>query len=34
MAAGTFAATVNDLCERCSVRGSCPAVADGRPVTS
>jgi len=34
MAADTFVATVNDLCERCSVRGSCPAVADGRTVTS
>ena len=34
MAGETFAATVNDLCERCSVRGSCPAVADGRTVTS
>jgi superfamily I DNA/RNA helicase len=34
MAGDTFAATVNDLCERCPLRGSCPAVADGRTVVS
>jgi RecB family exonuclease len=33
MRGGEFTATVNQLCERCPVRGSCPAVEAGRPVT-
>jgi RecB family exonuclease len=33
MAAADFAATVNDLCDRCPVRASCPAQSDGRAVT-
>lgn len=32
MAASTFTATINDFCNRCAVRGSCPIQSDGRAV--
>jgi RecB family exonuclease len=34
MAQPHFVATVNDLCDRCPVRTSCPARPEGRQVTS
>ncbi len=34
MAGHEFAASVNDLCDRCPVRTSCPARSEGRRVTS
>ncbi|WP_369853655.1 ATP-dependent helicase [Angustibacter sp. Root456] len=34
MAQHQFVATVNDLCDRCPVRSSCPARPEGRQVTS
>ncbi len=34
MRGSSFTATANPLCERCVVRGSCPAVEAGRTVTS
>lgn len=33
MAGREFPATVNDLCSRCSLRGCCPAMGEGRAVT-
>jgi hypothetical protein len=34
MAASTFEATANDLCDRCPVRRSCPVRAEGGQVVA
>ncbi len=34
MSGSQFPATVNQVCARCSLRGCCPAVSDGRAVTA